>query len=269
MSVDREQVRQRVRAALEADPALREALHASTTSAPAAPSRAEPASHPVGIITERDITEKLQAGGGLDYPAGTRFTPLARETLERHRANRSAAASSAPRQQSSGHAPAQASPARGARDAVAVGADHGGFAMKEALAKHLRDRGFDVVDCGTDSTEACDYPVFARAVADCVRSGRACAGLVVDGAGIGSAMTVNKVPGVRAAHCHNVVEARNAREHNHAHVLTLGSGIIGPAMAKAIVDAFLATPFGEGRHARRVALIDGNPSRTDQERSAR
>ena len=89
-----------------------------------------------------------------------------------------------------------------------------------------------------------------------VKEGRATAGIVVDGAGIGSAMTVNKVPGVRAAHCHTQVEACNAREHNHAHVLTLGSGIIGRNLAFAVVDAFLSTSFGGDRHARRVALIE-------------
>ena len=98
--------------------------------------------------------------------------------------------------------------------------------------------------------------MFAREVAQQVRSGHACVGIVVDGAGIGSAMTVNKMRAVRAAHCHNIVEARNAREHNHAHVLTLGSGIVGGTLALAIVDAFLATPFGGGRHARRVELIE-------------
>ena len=96
----------------------------------------------------------------------------------------------------------------------------------------------------------------ARPAAEAVRDGRAAAGVVVAGAGIGSAMVVNKVPGIRAAHCHNTVEARNAREHNHAHVLTLGSGIIGATLAREIVDRFLCTPFGGGRHARRVAMIE-------------
>lgn len=137
-----------------------------------------------------------------------------------------------------------------------MGADHGGFALKQELARHLEERGFVVIDCGTDSTASCDYPRFARAVARCIGEGRAAAGVMVDGAGIGSAMAINKLPGVRAAHCHNTLEAENAREHNHAHVVTLGAGIIGPAMARAIVDTFLATPFGGGRHARRVELIE-------------
>ncbi|MCA8961344.1 MAG: ribose 5-phosphate isomerase B [Planctomycetes bacterium] len=152
------------------------------------------------------------------------------------------------------------SPTRASRtgpsETIAMGADHGGFALKRQLAEHLSARGFVVLDCGTDSEESCDYPVFARRVAEAVRDGRAAAGVVVDGAGIGSAMVVNKVPGIRAAHCHNTVEARNAREHNHAHVLTLGSGIIGATLAREIVDRFLCTPFGGGRHARRVAMIE-------------
>jgi ribose 5-phosphate isomerase B len=139
---------------------------------------------------------------------------------------------------------------------VAIGADHGGFALKERLGFRLKEQGYDVVDCGTDSTEAVDYPDFAHAVATAVASGRADIGIMVDGAGIGSAMVGNKVPGVRAALCYDLSTARNAREHNHATMLTLGAGLIGDVLAWQITQEFIATPFGSGRHANRVAKID-------------
>lgn len=151
-------------------------------------------------------------------------------------------------------APAEA---RGAvPGAIAVGADHGGYRLKERLVFRLREAGRTVVDCGTDSGEAVDYPDFAVAVARKVAGGECAAGIIVDGAGIGSAMAANKVPGVRAALCYDVSSARNSREHNHANVLTLGAGLIGETLAWEIVAVWLETPWGEGRHARRVAKID-------------
>ena len=140
--------------------------------------------------------------------------------------------------------------------AIAVGADHGGYPLKERIAFRLREQGHDVVDCGTNSAEAVDYPDFALAVAEKVAAGECRFGVIVDGAGIGSAMVANKVPGVRAALCYDVSSARNSREHNHANVLTLGAGLIGENLAVEIVEAWLATPWGEGRHARRVDKID-------------
>lgn len=139
---------------------------------------------------------------------------------------------------------------------VAVGGDHGGFALKERLAFKLSEQGFEVIDCGTDSVEAVDYPDIAADVARKVASGEADAGIIIDGAGIGSAMAANKIPGVRAALCYDLSTAHNAREHNHANVLTLGAGLIGDALAWQIAQEFLATPYGEGRHARRVDKID-------------
>ena len=141
------------------------------------------------------------------------------------------------------------------RGAIALGADHGGFALKEELAQHLRRGGWAVVDCGTYSADACDYPDFAHEVARRVADGACRWGIVVDGAGIGSAMTANKVPGVRAAACYDLSTAKNSREHNHANVLTLGAGLVGPALAWQIVQEWLATPWGPDRHARRVAMI--------------
>jgi len=139
---------------------------------------------------------------------------------------------------------------------IAVGADHGGFRLKERLVAHLRDQGFSVVDCGTSGPDSVDYPDFAHAVASKVADGSCECGIVIDGAGIGSSITANKVPGVRAALCYDISSARNSREHNHANVLTLGAGLIGENLARQIVDTWLDTPWGPGRHARRVEKID-------------
>jgi ribose 5-phosphate isomerase B len=138
---------------------------------------------------------------------------------------------------------------------IALGADHGGYKMKEMLAEHLVKAGYQVIDCGTNSAESVDYPDFAFAVAEKVSLGYAWRGIVIDGAGIGSCMTANKVPGVRAAMCYDYATAVNSREHNNANVLTLGAGLIGDNLARQIVDTWLATEFGGGRHARRVDKI--------------
>ena len=143
------------------------------------------------------------------------------------------------------------------RDAetIAVGADHGGYELKQSIIEHLRQQGLAVHDCGCAGHEAVDYPDFAHAVANLVGTGVCRWGIIVDGAGIGSCMVANKVPGVRAALCYDLSSARNSREHNHANVLTLGAGLIGPSLARQIVDEWLATPWGPDRHARRVAKI--------------
>jgi ribose 5-phosphate isomerase B len=153
-------------------------------------------------------------------------------------------------------APAADSPAAGAgQGTVALGADHGGYTLKETLKTFLTELGYRVVDCGTHSAEPVDYPDLAYAVARLVGSGEAWRGIVVDGAGIGSAMAANKVPGVRAALCYDHATALNSREHNDANVLTLGAGLIGPSLARQIAQAWLATAFGGGRHQRRVDKI--------------
>jgi deoxyribose-phosphate aldolase len=139
---------------------------------------------------------------------------------------------------------------------IAIGADHGGFELKQKLVEHLRGKGHDVRDAGTDSTAAVDYPVFARRVADAVAAGQVDRGIMIDGAGIGSSMVANKVPGVRAAMAYDVSSARNGREHNDANLLTLGAGLIGAALAAQIVDVFLGTDCTEARHQRRVAMIN-------------
>ncbi len=138
---------------------------------------------------------------------------------------------------------------------VAIGADHGGYRLKEYLAFRLKEAGWDIVDCGTDSEDSVDYPEFAHAVAMKVAAGECRWGIVVDGAGIGSSMVANKVPGIRAALCYDLSSARNSREHNHANVLTLGAGLIGRNLAWQIVETWLATDWEPGRHQRRVEMI--------------
>ena len=140
-------------------------------------------------------------------------------------------------------------------EAIAIGADHGGFEMKQMLKGHLADLGHPVIDCGTDSTAPVDYPDLAFAVARLVAQGTAGRGIIIDGAGIGSCMAANKVPGVRAAMCYDQATAANSREHNYANVLTLGAGLIGPNLARQIVKTWLDTPVGADRHARRVEKI--------------
>jgi deoxyribose-phosphate aldolase len=138
---------------------------------------------------------------------------------------------------------------------IALGADHGGFELKEALKVYLRDRGHAIRDLGTSSKDPVDYPKFARAVAESVASGSSKFGIMIDGAGIGSAMAANKVPGVLAAAANNEALARNSREHNDANVLTLGSGQVDLDTAKRIVDVFLATDCTADRHRARVKMI--------------
>ncbi len=139
--------------------------------------------------------------------------------------------------------------------AVALGADHGGYALKEVLKTHLQDQGYNVIDCGTHSEDSVDYPDFAAAVARLVSDGQAWRGVIVDGAGIGSCMVANKFQRVRAAMCYDHASAVNSREHNNANVLTLGAGLVGGTLARQILDVWLVTSFGGGRHARRVDKI--------------
>lgn len=143
----------------------------------------------------------------------------------------------------------------GGKDIIAIGADHGGYPLKEKVGFRLREQGYGIVDCGTDSTKSVDYPDFAHAVASTVATGKARWGIIIDGAGIGSSMVANKVPGIRAALCHDLSSARNSREHNLANVLTLGAGLIGDNLAWQIVQEWLATDWGGDRHARRVDKI--------------
>lgn len=138
---------------------------------------------------------------------------------------------------------------------IAVGADHGGYELKEALKSDISALGFEVSDVGTNSKDAVDYPDFAHAVAQAVSAGKAWRGIMIDGAGIGSCIVANKVPGVRAGMAYDISSANNSREHNDTNVLTLGAGLIGTALAKQIVKVWLTTDFAGGRHLPRVDKI--------------
>lgn len=138
---------------------------------------------------------------------------------------------------------------------IILGSDHGGFELKETLKKYLIELGYDVDDVGTHSAESVDYPDFAHLVALKVAQGFGWRGVILDGAGVGSAIAANKVPGIRAATCHDVYTARNSRQHNDANVLTLGSRVLGIDVAKEILKIWLETDFGGGRHRRRVDKI--------------
>ena len=146
-------------------------------------------------------------------------------------------------------------PASAQRVAIAIGADHGGSALKDRIGQMLAEAGFAIRDCGTHGGEPVDYPDVAHAVARLVSDGECRWGVILDGAGIGSCMVANKVPGVRAALCHDLSSARNSREHNHANVLTLGARFIGEGLAIEIVRAWLGTDWAPGRHAARVEKI--------------
>ena len=153
---------------------------------------------------------------------------------------------------------------------VALGADHGGFELKERLKGFLNARGLRVVDCGTFSKESADYPDFAAAVARRVVSGEASRGIMLDGAGIGSAMVANKIKGARAALCYNEKTIINSRAHNNANILTLGANFHEPAEAEELVTLWLKTEFEAGRYERRVQKIDElDHNRDDDRRSGR
>ena len=200
------------------------------------------------IITEADA-RTLDIGATVELAVGGHVTPLAKDTLAARRVTVIAAGSS------DVSLPPDLVPAAQIRR-VTIGSDHTGLAMKSALVAHLRGRAVAVLDIGTNSTDPVDYPDIAAAVARSVARGEADAGIVIDGAGIGSAMAANKVRGVRAAMCLNETIARYSREHNGANVITLGSALLdGPPAAIQIVDVWMGTAMKEARYVRRLLKI--------------
>ena len=150
---------------------------------------------------------------------------------------------------------------------IAIGADHAGFEMKRDLAGYLAKNGHEVTDLGTHTTAPVDYPDISEAVAQAVRNGQADRGIIVCGSGAGACIAACKFPGIRAAVCHDTYTAKQAVEHDDLNVLCLGSRVIGPALARTLVDAFLAATFsGEERHMNRLAKVDKIESRYSRDR---
>ncbi len=139
---------------------------------------------------------------------------------------------------------------------IAIGSDHAGYSLKQALIPWLREKGHEVEDLGTHGTESVDYPDYAKLVAHAVAEGRADRGILICGTGIGMSMTANKVPGIRAALCTDPYMSRMSRRHNDANVLCMGGRVVGVGLAEAIVEAWLEEEFEGGRHARRVGKIN-------------
>ena len=140
---------------------------------------------------------------------------------------------------------------------IAIGSDHGGFELKEKLMEHLSERGLEYKDFGTYSSASCDYPVYAKAVANAVASGECDGGIIICGTGIGVSITANKVRGIRAALCGDCFSAEATRQHNDANVLCMGARVVGEGLALKIADTFLDTPFSnDERHIRRISMIE-------------
>ena len=197
---------------------------------------------PRPVLTTREL-EDTPDGGEITIAPNTLITPLARDEVERRKIILRVAEAS--KQSAHSHF----------GRVVALGADHGGFALKEDLKIYVRDWGYTPLDVGTSSIEAVDYPDFAEAVANAVVRGDAWRGVVIDSAGIGSSIAANKVPGARAALCYDRATARNSREHNDANILSLGARLIPADAAREILAVWLETEFGGGRHQKRVDKI--------------
>jgi ribose 5-phosphate isomerase B len=191
------------------------------------------------VVTAQDVP----ASGELRVPVGTIVTSSAREVA----AERGVRIVEVAEDQLSALAPAERT--------VALGSDHGGYRLKEALKPLLESLGFSVRDVGVNEEKPADYPDIAHMVAKLVASGVATRGVIIDGAGIGSCMAANKVPGIRAALCYDKASAKNGREHNDSNVLTLGARLLTQTQAEDVLRTWLETPFAGGRHQARVRKI--------------
>lgn len=191
------------------------------------------------VVTQADIPQT----GEFKIAAGSIITPSARDLAK----DRGVKLVEVPADQlDSTHLPAQT---------IALGSDHGGFALKEKLKPILEELGLDVQDIGVHEEKPADYPDIARQVAEIVARGQATRGVIVDGAGIGSAIVANKFPGIRAALCYDKASARNSREHNDSNVLTLGGRLLTAGLAEDVLRVWLTTPFAGGRHTGRIQKI--------------
>ncbi|MDX1438407.1 MAG: ribose 5-phosphate isomerase B [Rubricoccaceae bacterium] len=209
---------------------------------------------PKRLLTEQDVLDALRAGKSeIEVVPGTLVTALAKDVAK------DKGISIVERVETD----AYASVKTGSEDnrVLAVGCDHAGFTYKGALITHADSLGWTVIDVGTTSEASVDYPDFAFAVAELVRKREARFGLIFDGVGVGSAMVANKVTGIRAALCPDVFSAFNARAHNDANVITMGSRTMGIESCKRVLAEFLSTDFEGGRHAKRVNKIRDVESR--------
>lgn len=211
------------------------------------------------FVGERDVLA-VRDRKRLAITEGAIVTPLARDTADRYAVELVVVARAAPT--AAAEAPAEGARAEESacapieRGVVALGADHGGVAMKDALREFLESEGWRPLDFGTHGPESVDYPDYAHKVAGAVARGEARFGIVVDGVGVGSCMAANRHRGVRAALGAGILEVTNAREHNDANVLCLGGRTMGDLQARAMTSVFLTTPHAGGRHARRVRKIE-------------
>lgn len=221
------------------------------------------------LITERDVVEEVRKGANVILlDEGTLITPSARDAALQHgirftQGNESGSKGTSvtptfipPGDQKLSHT----------GKIIALGSDHGGFRLKETLKQYLLGTGYSVIDVGSTSEEACDYPDFAYAVASLVSSGQAAYGIMIDGVGVASSIVANKVPGIRAVPCYDEFVARSSREHNNANLLTLGGRIVGSELAKSITKIWLETAYAGGRHDGRVRKIQDIEQRFSNKR---
>jgi len=210
------------------------------------PDRPEISMDGARVITEADVLAAEESGAkSLRVAERAIVTPLAQDALREKGISLQVGVEDA----------APETPRTSASDRIALGADHGGYELKEAIKKALTEEGRKVKDVGTFSTQSVDYPDFAVQVAEAVASGECGTGIIVDGSAFASAMVANKVPGILAAACWDVFTAKVAREHVNANVLTLGGKVTGPALALEMVKVWLDTSFAGGRHERRVEKV--------------
>ncbi|MEN3038633.1 MAG: ribose 5-phosphate isomerase B [Candidatus Kryptonium sp.] len=207
---------------------------------------------PKKLITEKTIVDLFNQGKKeIEIDKNTIVTPSARDKAIQLRIK----LIEKPDTPQKFDYPLKPEPKADGKKIVSIASDHAGFKLKEELKKFISDLGYSVLDLGTNSESSVDYPDFAYAVAYSIISGKAWRGIMIDGTGVASAIVANKVPGIRAACCHNEFTARISREHNDANILTLGARVIGSELAKEIIKVFLETNFGGGRHLQRLNKI--------------
>jgi len=199
------------------------------------------------LITEREVIQAYTGNKIVYVSAKAIITPAARDAARKYGVSFESVSAGADEKIEL----SQTFPVK----VIAIASDHGGFSLKELLVPFLRSLGYITHDLGPANDKPCDYPVFAFKIAEAVSSGKADRGIMIDSVGIGSAMAANRMKGILAAKCNNSFEARSAREHNYANVLTLGAKVIGVEIAKDIVKTFMETPGGEERHQNRVMQI--------------